>query len=354
MRNLVLTGGGTAGHCTPCLSLLPLLEKRFDNVYYIGSENGIEREMVKNAGVEYFSVPAIKLKRSLSLSNLTIPFILTSGISAAKKLLKKLNASVVFSKGGYVALPVAIAAGKLGVPLVLHESDLTLGLANKISARYACEVLTSFRETAENLKNGLFTGAPVNPALLSAPRAEGRRRYGITGLKPVLLVFGGSSGSVAINRVLRGVLPALTEKFNVLHLTGKNGYDENAKDVKGYFQIPFEPEMKYAYAAADVAVSRAGSNSLFELAALKIPALLIPLPKGASRGDQIDNARYFASRGAFRILLQEDITGEKFTEEIIKTYESRLNLTLSQQKFQKNANETIAERIVRASLKTSR
>ena len=345
-----MTGGGTAGHCTPCLSLLPLLEKQFDNIYYLGSETGIEKEIVKKAQISYYTVPSVKLRRNLSPKNLAIPFKLLDGIIKAKKLLRKRKASAVFSKGGYVALPVAIAAGQMKIPLVLHESDLSIGLANRISAKYATEVLTSFRETAEEVKNGVWTGAPVNPALFSATRAEGRNHYALKGEKPVLLVVGGSSGSTAINREIRGILPRLTKKFCVLHICGKGNEDETLNNCDGYIQIPFEPEMKYAYAAADVAVSRAGSNSIFELMALKIPALLIPLPKAASRGDQIENAVYFNARGAFRMIKQEELTPDKLSEEIFKTYETRLNLTLSQQKYASFANGKIAERIVRAAL----
>ncbi len=351
MRNLILTGGGTAGHCTPCLALLPMLEKQFDNVYYIGSENGIEREIVAKTHVKYYSIPTVKLKRSVSVSNLAIPFILTQGVSKAKKMLKELDASVVFSKGGYVALPVAIAAGRLKIPLVLHESDMSLGLANKISARYATEVLTSFKETASKVKNGVWTGAPVSPELFGVTRGEGRRHYGITGTKPVLLVVGGSSGSTAINREIRGILGELTKKYNVLHLCGKKNFSPELKGKEGYFQVPFESEMKYAYAAADVAVSRAGSNSIFELMAMKIPALLIPLPKAESRGDQIENAEYFRAEGVFRMILQEEITPEKLLFEIDETYRNRLNLTLSAKNYGTFANAKIAERIVRASLK---
>ena len=346
-----MTGGGTAGHCTPCLALLPLLEKQFDNIYYIGSENGVEREIVAKSHIKYYSVPTVKLKRSLSADNLTIPFRLIKGISESKKLLRELHAAAVFSKGGYVSLPVSVAAGKLGIPLVLHESDYSMGLANRISSKYACEVLTSFRETAEKTKKGVWTGAPVSPELFAATRAEGRTHYGINGLKPVLLVLGGSSGSVAINREIRGILPELTKKYAVLHLCGKGNTDETLSGVNGYCQVPFESRMKYAYAAADLAVSRAGSNCVFELLALKIPALLIPLPKGASRGDQVENAKYFSSKGAFRMLLQEDITPEKLLREIDETYKNRLNLALSGQKYSSFANGTIAERIVRASIK---
>ncbi len=349
MRNLILTGGGTAGHCSPCLALLPMLEKHFDNIYYIGSKNGIEKDIVAKTRIKYFSIPTVKLRRSLSPKNLTIPFTLTGGIISAQKLLKQLDATVVFSKGGYVALPVAIAAGLMRLPLVLHESDLTMGLANKISARFAREILTTFPQTAQETPKALWTGSPINPSLFGATRQEGRDRYGFASQKPVLLVMGGSSGSMAINREIRALLQKLTQKYNVLHLCGR-GNIKREININGYVQLEFETEMKYAYAVADIAISRAGSNAIFELIAMKIPALLIPLPKAESRGDQIENADYFTRQGMFKTLLQEELTPQKLIDNIDYIYKNRLNLTLSQQKYNKNANHIIAERILRASL----
>ena len=349
MRTLVMTGGGTAGHCIPALSLLPYLEKQFDQICYVGSETGIEREIVAKTHIKYYSVPTVKFKRSLSPSNLAIPFKLAAGIIEAKKLLKKLKPSAVFSKGGYVALPVSIAAGQLKLPLVLHESDMTMGLANKISARYAREVLTSFKCTAESSTKGVWTGAPISPSLFGVTRHEGKAHYGIKSTKPVLLVVGGSSGSVALNREIRGILPHLVKKYTVLHLTGRGNLSKEYSHPD-YYQVEFENDMKYAYAAADLAVSRAGSNCLFELLAMKLPALLVPLPKKASRGDQIDNARYFKQNGMFNMLLQESITPEKLIREIDYVYDNRLKLTVAQQKYQNPSNEAIAKRIIRASL----
>ena len=351
MRNLILTGGGTAGHCLPALALLPQLEKQFDNIYYIGSENGVEREIVAKTHINYYFVPTAKLKRSLDIKNLCIPFTLLKGVREAEKLLRDLGASAVFSKGGYAALPASLAAEKLKIPLVLHESDLTMGLANKLCAKRAYEVLTSFKETAEGLKNGRWTGAPIRAELFGTTRAEGRRHYGIQAFKPTLLVLGGSSGSRAINREIRGILPDLIKKYTVVHLCGRGNSDDNLKGLDGYIQVEYEENMRYAYAAADLAVSRAGSNGIFELLALKVPALLIPLPKAASRGDQIQNAEYFEKRGCFNLLYQEDVTPETLMEKIDQTYKSRLNLTLSAQKYASYANDRIAERIVRASLK---
>ncbi len=348
MKNLILTGGGTAGHCTPALALLPHLKDSFDNIYYIGSRYGVEGRLAKGKGLKYYPITTVKLKRAVSASNLTIPFKLTKGIIEAKKLLKSLRASVVFSKGGYVALPVTIAAKQLGVPVVAHESDLSAGLANKIAFKFATEVLTSFKETAQSLPAGVWTGAPVSGEIFGSSRSEALRHYGIKENKPVLLALGGSSGSVAINRVLRGLLDPLTDKYTVLHLTGKNNSAPSLKGREDYIQVEFEDDMKYAYAAADVAVSRAGSNCLFELMAMKLPTLLIPLPKGASRGDQIENAEYFKKRGAFKVLPQELAVGQKFLEGIDAAYAERATLVHAQQKHFKDGTAEIAARIIAA------
>lgn len=346
MRNLALTGGGTAGHCIPCLALLPYLEKHFDRIIYIGSENGPERALAGQYGLDYFAVPAAKLRRSLSLSNLKIPFVLVRGVRRAEKILKEQKISAVFSKGGYVSLPVAVAAGRLDIPLVIHESDLSMGLANRLAARYATEILTSFPVSFG--AGSVWTGAPINGALFGVSRGEGRAHYGITGTKPVLLVMGGSSGSLAINREIGHILDKLVKKFNVLHLYGKK--NSPLAPTAGYFPVPYENDMKYAYAAADVALTRGGSNCLFELLAMKIPALIVPLPKDESRGDQIENARFFEEKGAFRVMMQDKIVPDKLYEELCGLYDGRLSFILAAQRFDRDANAKIAQRIVRASL----
>lgn len=311
MKNLIITGGGTAGHCTPCITLLPHLEKLFDNVYYVGSENGIERQIVAKTHIKYYKITTVKLKRGLHADNLAIPFKLIQGVNEAKELLAKTGATAVFSKGGYVSLPVSIAARLMGIPLVLHESDLTPGLANKIAAKGARQVLTTFEQTAKELPRGRYVGPIVNPKLFTASRISARQRYGFTGNKKVLLVVGGSSGSTAINCVLRDLLPFILQKWDVLHLCGRGNLSPTIT-AKGYVQIEFEGEMEYAYSACDYAVSRAGSNCMFELLAMQIPTLLIPLPKGASRGDQVENARYACKMGVARCLMQSDELKERF------------------------------------------
>lgn len=357
MKTLVLTGGGTLGHCNPCLSIAKSLVGKFDKIVYIGSETGPERKKVEEAGIPYYPVTTVKFKRELALSNFTIPFKLFDGVRQAERLLKQLSATVVFSKGGYVSLPVAIAAGRQKVPLILHESDISLGLANKLCARYATEVFTTFKETAEKLSNGIYSGALVSEEIFGGTKARGYARYNLVKDKPVLLVLGGSSGSVAINLAVEKILPKLLEKYSVLHLTGsKNAennlnfekYENDVEGKKSYVRVGFESQMKYAYAVADVAVTRGGSNCLSELIAMKIPALIIPLPKNASRGDQIQNAEYYKKQGAFRMLLQENITDDLLLKEIDKTYENRLNLALSQQKLSKGSKETVVNGILAA------
>lgn len=319
---IVLTGGGTAGHCLPHLAVLPYLKQKFERVDYIGSYHGIERDIVERIEIPYHAVTTAKLRRSITPSNLLIPVRLLKGIAESKRVLGELQPDVVFSKGGYVALPVVIAAKSLKIPVVAHESDLTVGLANKLSSRYASRMLTSFPETATSLPRAVYTGAPVREELLNGNRELARKKYGLTGRRPVLLVVGGSSGAQALNTALRQILPELTEKFQVLHLTGKGNVDESLRR-KGYAQVEYEPDMASAYAAADIAVSRAGAGAVFELLACRIPSLLIPLPRTASRGDQILNAEYFSRRGLTMTLLQENLTKQALLRAIERLYREK-------------------------------
>ena len=288
MSTIVLTGGGTAGHCAPNLALIPYLKKDFDKIYYIGSKNGIEKDIIKKTDIPYFAVDTVKFKRDFSLSNLSIPFKLIRGTRSAGKFLDILRPDVVFSKGGYVALPVVLAAKKRKIPVVAHESDFTVGLANKISARYCKCTLTAFPETAKKVRRGVYVGNPLRKDLFTMDKTAALSFYGLKGDKPVILVTGGSSGAKRVNDAVRAALPKLIKKFDVLHICGKGNIDKKTA-YDGYKQIEFT-EMEKAYAVADICVSRAGSNTLFELLALNIPSLLIPLPKGVSRGDQVLNA----------------------------------------------------------------
>ena len=317
MSVIVLTGGGTAGHCTPNIALIPYLKKDFDEIYYIGGENGMEKRLAEKAGLKYYSVPSAKLERKLTFKNLSIPFKVLQGVSAAKKILGKLSPDVVFSKGGYVALPVVIAAAKLKIPVVSHESDLSLGLANKIAARYSRVVLTSFKKTAENLKNGKYVGTPVRRELFGlSGKAEILGKYGLSAEKKTLLATGGSQGAAKINSLVRTSLPRLLKKYNVILLCGKG--KKSGEKAENFVEIEFSDDVGELMRAADVCVSRAGANTLFELIALGVPTLAVPLPKGNSRGDQIENAEYLAGKGFIEILREEDATEEEFLKKIEK------------------------------------
>lgn len=310
MQKIVLTGGGSAGHVTPNLALLPSLRALCD-VVYIGTD-GIERRLLQNTGVPFYTVKAPKLVRGSLFANLALPVRFALSLRAARRALRAIRPAAVFSKGGYAALPVAWAAASLHIPVVTHESDLSPGLANKLIARRARAALTSFPETAAKLPRGRYAGSPVRPELLRADRAAALRKYGFSGGKPVLLCFGGGSGSAALNAALEGALPALLPRFDVLHLCGKAGASDKNKSAlsakDGYVRLEFERDMASAYAAADLALARAGSNTVFELLALKKPSLLVPLENKRTRGDQVENALYFQRRGLVRVLRERDLS----------------------------------------------
>lgn len=332
MATIILTGGGTAGHCTPNLALLPYLKNDFNNIVYIGSETGIERSILENYDIPYYSVPCAKLDRNKNLKNFAIPFKVISGIIKAGKIIDKIKPDVVFSKGGYVSVPTVIAAAKRNIPVISHESDYTVGLANKISSKYSKRVLTSFPETAKMLKNGEYVGSPIRKNLFSADKKEALKSFGFSGQKPVILVTGGSQGSKILNQTLRSALPYLLPKYDILHICGKNNL-LSEKTPKGYFQAEYVNKMENAFAACSLCISRAGSNTLFELMSLKIPCILIPLPKGASRGDQILNANYFQKLGLAYVLEQNTLTPESLTFAINAVYANRLNIARSFEKF---------------------
>lgn len=324
MENIILTGGGTAGHCTPALALIPYLKERFNNIYYIGSENGLEVNLVKNVGIEYFSVPTAKLKRSFTLKNFAIPFKVLSGIKKACKLIDELKPSVVFSKGGYVAVPVVIAAKMKKVPVISHESDYTMGLANKITGKFCKKIITSFPETASELKNGVFIGSPIREIKPDGLKKD-YKHFSFSEDKPVVLCIGGSQGAKTINDNLRLALPELLPKFNIIHLCGKGNLDKSINH-KGYYQAEFMHDIEKAFCITDVCISRGGANSLFELLNAQIPSVIIPLPKGESRGDQVLNANYFEKRGQILLLPQDNLTPSSLSIFVNAAYSDRFNL----------------------------
>ncbi len=303
MKKIVLTGGGTGGHVMPNIALLPLLEKSFDEIHYIGSKNGIEKELIqKYPKIYYHGITTVKLRRSLSLSNLFIPFKLLSGIRQSKKILKHIKPNVIFSKGGFVAVPVALAHGK--IPVVGHESDMTLGLANKLILKRCKNMCCSFEKTAKTIgEKGIYTGSPIRENLFKKQPAT--IQFGNS--KPTILITGGSLGSSAINHAIWDNFETLIKKYNLIHLVGRGKLNNNFKH-NNYVQLEQSDNMAKLFQSCDYVISRAGSNTVFEIMALKLPSLLIPLPKTESRGDQLDNAEELKNKGLCEVLFQENIS----------------------------------------------
>ncbi len=329
-RRIVLTGGGTAGHVTPHLSLIPRLTAAGYDIHYIGTLQGIEREMIqgKCPGVTYHGVQGGKLRRYFSVQNFTDPFRVLWGAFQSLRLMRALKPDVLFSKGGFVSVPVVVAAWLCRVPIVCHESDLTPGLANRICAHFANKVATTFQECAMALgPKAVMTGTPLRPALFQGSRAAGLALAGFTGDKPVLLMTGGSLGAQSVNGCLRQALPHLLPHMNVLHLCGKGNLDPALAGTQGYYQVEFlGPELPDALAAADIVLSRAGSNTLCELIALHKPMLLVPYPLGASRGDQIQNAASYQKQGLAMVLPQEQLTASSLTAALLTLLAQRAQL----------------------------
>ncbi len=326
MKRIILTGGGTAGHVTPNLALLPGLREAGFEIRYIGSHAGMERELVEAAGIPYDGISTGKLRRYFDLKNFTDPFRVVKGFFDARKILKKYRPDVVFSKGGFVSVPVVLAAKGLHIPVLIHESDMTPGLANRLSLPAASKICCNFPETAENLPQGrtVVTGCPIRRELLTGTPEAGRAYTGLSPDRPVILIIGGSLGSVAVNTAVRRILPALLSDFQVIHLCGKGNLDESLEGTEGYVQYEYISEpLKDLFALADVVVSRAGANAICELLALRKPNILIPLSANASRGDQILNAASFKKQGFSEVIEEEEVTDETLLSAIRQVYADR-------------------------------
>lgn len=326
MKRIVLTGGGTAGHVTPNMALVPkLIDEEYD-IAYIGSYEGMERKLIDDIGVPYYGISSGKLRRYFDLKNFTDPFRVIKGYFEAKKILKKLHPNVVFSKGGFVTVPVVIAAKKLHIPVIIHESDMTPGLANKLSIPSASKVCCNFPETIEHLPKGkaVLTGSPIRQELFQGRKETGLKLCGFQADKPVLLIIGGSLGSVAINNAIRNNLDELLKTYQIIHLCGRGNLDQSLDTRKGYRQFEYvKDDLKHYFACADVVVSRAGANAICELLALRKPNVLIPLGLNASRGDQILNAKSFEKQGYSYVLQEEDVTSETLLNAVNTVYSQR-------------------------------
>lgn len=326
MKRIILTGGGTAGHVTPNIALLPKLQEMGFDIHYIGSYNGIEKELIEPFGIPYHGISSGKLRRYFSLQNFTDPFRVLKGMGEARKLIRDLKPDVIFSKGGFVSVPVVLAGKKCKVPVIIHESDMTPGLANKIAIPSATKVCCNFPETLEYLpkEKAVLSGSPIRQELLSGNKIAAMDLCGFSADKPIILVIGGSLGSVAVNNAVRAALPELLKSFQIVHLCGKGKVDESLNNTTGYRQFEYiKEELRDIFAMSDIVISRAGANAICELLALRKPNLLIPLSANASRGDQILNARSFERQGFSLVLEEEEVTKDTLLEAVQNLYDNR-------------------------------
>ena len=311
MKRIVLTGGGTAGHVTPNIALIPRLKELGYEIHYIGSYDGIEKKLIEELQIPYYGISSGKLRRYFDVKNFTDPFKVLKGFREARHTLAEIRPNVLFSKGGFVSVPVVLAAKRLHIPVIIHESDLTPGLANKICIPSAAKVCCNFPETLAHLPadKAVLTGSPIRQELLEGNPIAALEFCHFTANKPVILVMGGSLGSATINDTIRGVLPELLKTYQVIHLCGKGKLDEGLNHTPGYVQFEYiKKELRDLFALADIVISRAGANAICELLALHKPNILIPLSAKASRGDQILNARSFEAQGFSIVLEEEEVT----------------------------------------------
>jgi UDP-N-acetylglucosamine--N-acetylmuramyl-(pentapeptide) pyrophosphoryl-undecaprenol N-acetylglucosamine transferase len=336
MKRIVLTGGGTAGHVTPLIALLPALTKEDYDIHYIGSYEGIERKLIEEYNIPYYGISSGKLRRYLDPKNFTDPFKVIKGYYEARKTLKMLKPDILFSKGGFVSVPVVMAAKKCRIPVIIHESDMTPGLANKLAIPAARKVCANFPETMKYLppEKAVLTGTPIRRELFSGNKIKGLNFCGFTANKPVMMIIGGSTGSKAINDIVRGMLPTLLRDFQVIHLCGKGNLDSKLTDTNGYMQFEYiKKELSDLFAATSLVISRAGANAICEILALRIPNILIPLGVKASRGDQILNAESFENQGYSYVLKEEALSVSSLLEAIEA-------VTLNRQKYIEAMNKS--------------
>ncbi len=354
-HKIIMTGGGTAGHVMPNLALMPsLLEEGFE-IQYIGTADGIEKTIITKENIKYHTISSGKLRRYFDIKNFTDPFKVIKGIIEAKNIIKKEKPDVVFSKGGFVAVPVVIGAYLNRVPIVSHECDITPGLANKIALPYSSKICVTFPETIKHVKEGkgILTGNPIRKELFQGSKIKGMKFCGFTREKPVLLIIGGSLGSKAINDAIRKSLTELVNKYQIIHICGKGNLEPKLQ-YDGYRQYEYiSAELPDLLACADIVISRAGANTIYELLALKKPNLLIPLSKKSSRGDQILNAASFEKNGYSMVLQEEELKEDTLLSALDNLYGSRYKYINTMEKSElQNSVQKITE-VIKKCCKTN-
>lgn len=326
MKRIILTGGGTAGHVTPNIALIPRLKDEGYDIHYIGSYNGIEKKLIEDMKIPYHGISSGKLRRYFDVKNFSDPFRVIKGYGEAARLMKSLKPDVVFSKGGFVSVPVVIAAKNHHIPAIIHESDMTPGLANKLCLSSAVKICCNFPEAMEHLpkEKAVLTGTPIRQELFQGDSVDAIRFTGLSANKPTILVVGGSTGSVKVNEAVRNCLDSLLDTYQVIHLCGKDKVDPAYADRPGYVQYEYiKKELSSMLSLADIVISRAGANAICELQALAKPNILIPLGSNASRGDQILNAESFEKQGFSYVLHEEDLSNESLLAAVEQVYTHR-------------------------------
>ena len=341
-HKIIMTGGGSAGHVTPNLALIPKLKMLGYEIEYIGTKDGIERKIIEDENIKYYPISSGKLRRYFDMKNFSDPLKVIKGLFEAKKIIKMQKPDIVFSKGGFVSVPVVLAAYLNKVPVIAHECDITPGLANKLAAPYCTKVCVTFPEALKEIKNGkgVVTGNPIRRELFEGSKIKADEICGFKNNKPVLMVIGGSLGSKGINEAVRSKLEKLLLEYNIIHICGKDNIDKSLEHKNGYKQFEYvKDELPHLLAGAELVISRAGANSIFEFLALRKPNLLIPLSAKASRGDQILNARSFEKSGYSMVIQDEDLTPENLEIKINELYKDRY-------KYIKNMNCSNTEKSI--------
>lgn len=355
MTKIAFTGGGTVGHVSVNLSLIPTALSQGYEALYIGSKNGIEREMIESQlpEIKNYPISSGKLRRYISLENAKDVFKVLKGILDARKVLKKEKPDLLFSKGGFVSVPVVIAAKSLNIPTIIHESDLTPGLANKIALKFAKKIYTTFEETLNYLpkEKADFIGATIREDLKNGNAHNGYQLTGFNENKKVLLVMGGSLGSKKLNSIIRENLDALLQQYQVIHLTGKGLKDAQVKK-SGYIQYEFVKEdLTDLLAITDTVISRAGSNAIYEFLTLRIPMLLVPLGLDQSRGDQIDNANHFADKGYAKAIDEEQLTAQILLQELNEMEQERTRIINNMKSYEQSyTKEALFDKMIKDAL----
>lgn len=349
-KKIVLTGGGTAGHVTPNLALIPYLKKEGYDIYYVGSIDGIEKKLVEDYDIPFLGIETGKLRRYFDPKNFSDPFRVLKGYAEAKRFLKEYKPDIIFSKGGYVSVPVTRAAGALHIPCIIHESDMTPGLANKLCFGCSTKICCNFPETINVLppEKSVLTGTPIRDELFSGVRQKGLSLCGFSGEKPVLLIIGGSQGAASINNAVRDHLDKLLEKFQIIHICGKDKMDNLRLTMSDYRQFEYvKEELSDLFAAADVVISRAGANAICELLALKKPNILVPLPAASSRGDQLLNAKSFEAQG-YSVVVQDDMLSDVILQKTAEVYENRMTYIHNMEKSNQSNAISIILNLIRS------